>query len=212
MGSAVTVFMDVPKDERGEVMFSPTPAPAAKSAAGGDGIAGGLTPAERKEALAALPGPPQRALGDLERALSAKGSVSKFLDAFCACEEALGAQCPPLDKKRERAAIEKARTALRAQLATENEPGAVLHLCVLLLHIDLNAALLEAPGRLLSPLIEALASKMPPEAYGALLEYHKAAMFCVIASRCCDLLGSTRRARVGAAVNECAGRGAGDYK
>lgn len=37
MGSAVTVFMDVPKDERGEVMFSPTPAPAAKSAAGGDG-------------------------------------------------------------------------------------------------------------------------------------------------------------------------------
>ena len=32
MGSAVTVFMDVPKDERGEVMFSPTPAPAAKSA------------------------------------------------------------------------------------------------------------------------------------------------------------------------------------
>jgi len=37
MGSAVTVFMDVPKDERGEVMFSPTPAPAAKSAGGGDG-------------------------------------------------------------------------------------------------------------------------------------------------------------------------------
>ena len=37
MGSAVTVFMDVPKDERGEVMCSPTPAPAAKSAGRGDG-------------------------------------------------------------------------------------------------------------------------------------------------------------------------------
>ena len=89
-------------------------------------------------------------------------------------EATLGAQCPPLDKKREKAAAEKARANFRSQLAAESEPSVALHLAVLLLHLELNGVLLEAPGRLLAPLIEALEPKLADDARGTLIEYAKA--------------------------------------
>ena len=82
--------------------------------------------------------------------------------------------CPPLDKKREKAAGEKARAAFRAQLGAESEPSVALHVCVLLLHLELNGVMLEAPGRLLPPLIEALGPKLADEPKGTLLAYAKA--------------------------------------
>ena len=148
------------------------PSPALTDGASGGGA---FSAAERKESLTRLPGPPQRALSELEKALAAKGSVAAFLEALKLAEATLGAQCPPLDKKREKAAAERARAAFRTQLAAEAEPGVVLHLTVLLLHLDLNGAMLEAPGRLLPPLIDALEPKLAEGPRGTLLAYAKSA-------------------------------------
>ncbi|EOD28718.1 hypothetical protein EMIHUDRAFT_234696 [Emiliania huxleyi CCMP1516] len=56
-----------------------------------------------------------------------------FLEAMWAMDGALGDQSPRLDKKRERAALDRARAGYREQLAVETAPAAVLHLSVLLL-------------------------------------------------------------------------------
>ena len=127
-----------------EALHAGVEPPKALSAAASGAV---VSAADRKEALAALPGPPQRALSELEKAVAAKaGSVTSFLDAFKQMEETLGAQCPPLDKKKEKAAIDKARAAFRTQLGEESiEPAIALHLAVTLLHIDLNGILIEAP-------------------------------------------------------------------
>ena len=125
--------------------------------------------------MAALPGPPQRALAELDKSLAAKsGSVDAFLEALKSAEAALGPQSPPLDKKRERAAADRARAAFQKQLAAESEPSVTLHICVLLLHLELTGSLLEAPGRLLPPLIHALEPKLADEPRTFLLEYARA--------------------------------------
>ena len=41
------------------------------------------------------------------------GSVGAFLEALKASEATLGAQCPPLDKKREKGLVKRARAAFR---------------------------------------------------------------------------------------------------
>ena len=46
---------------------------------------------------------------------------------------------------------------------------------MLLLHLELNSALLQAPGRLVGPLIDALEPKLPEPAYAALSAYQRAA-------------------------------------
>ena len=51
-------------------------------------------------------------------------------------------QAPPLDKKREKGALDKARAELRARLAAESTPALVLHLAVLVLHLEHNGTLL----------------------------------------------------------------------
>ena len=133
-----------------------------------------LGAAERKELIGQLPGTSQRALSELEKALGAKSSVGSFLDALQASEEALGAQCQPMDKKREKAAVDKARGELRARLGAEAEPALVLHLAVLVLHIELGGIMLEAPGRLLLPLIDALQPKVSPHVHSTFVAYQKA--------------------------------------
>ena len=58
-------------------------------------------------------------------------------------------QAPPLDKKREKGALDKARSELRARLAAESTPALVLHLAVLVLHLEHNGTLLLLNGLLM---------------------------------------------------------------
>ena len=67
-------------------------------------LASGLSAAQRKSLLGALPGPASRALAEVSKALGGKGGgVSAFLEAVAASEEVLGAQCAPLEKKKAKA-------------------------------------------------------------------------------------------------------------
>ena len=59
-------------------------------------------------------------------------------------------QAPPLDKKREKGALDKARSELRARLAAESTPALVLHLAVLVLHLEHNGTLLLLNGLLMA--------------------------------------------------------------
>ena len=160
----------------------------AAAAGGGAADAAALSAAERKECLGVLPGPPQRALAELDRSLSAKSNVAAFLDALEAAEATLGAPCPPLDKKREKAAVDKARGAYRTPLAVESEPSVALHLTVLLLHLEINGVLLETslPLKLLPPLIEALEPKLPEGPRGMLLACAKSALEVVLGGEGAD--------------------------
>ena len=92
--------------------------------------------ASRKELLSAArcSAAAAEAAASAEAAVGAKGSgADAFLEAMWAMDGALGDQSPRLDKKRERAALDRARAGYREQLAVETAPAAVLHLCVLLL-------------------------------------------------------------------------------
>ena len=143
------------------------------TAASSDGT---LSATERKAALVALPGPPRRALEELEKAAAAgktSAGVGGFLEALETCEETLGAHTAPLDKKREKAKLAEARAMYRQQLGAESEPSVVLHLCVVLLHLELGGRLLDAPGKLLLPLIESLQPKLSADAHGALRGFQR---------------------------------------
>lgn len=133
-----------------------------------------LSQAQRAELLGALPGPPKRALSSVEKAMSAKGSVGGFVDALWAVEATLGTQFARLDKKREKAAHAASRASMREQLAVEADPALVLHLAVVILHLELSGALVEAPGRLLPPLIDALRPKLGDGPHGVLTAYQRA--------------------------------------
>ena len=92
--------------------------------------------ASRKELLSAArcSAAAAEAAASAEAAVGAKGSgADAFLEAMWAMDGALGDQSPRLDKKRERAALDRARAGYREQLAVETAPAAVLHLSVLLL-------------------------------------------------------------------------------
>ena len=94
--------------------------------------------ASRKELLSAArcSAAAAEAAASAEAAVGAKGSgADAFLEAMWAMDGALGDQSPRLDKKRERAALDRARAGYREQLAVETAPAAVLHLSVLLLEV-----------------------------------------------------------------------------
>ena len=96
-----------------------------------------------------------------------------FLDAMWACDAALGEPCARLDKKREKSVVAGWRETLRAQLAAAAEPAVVLHATVVLLHLEHSGAVLQAPGKLLAPLIDALEDKVGADAHGLLASYQR---------------------------------------
>ncbi len=137
-------------------------------------LAGG-GPGQRKELLAPVREEARAALSALEKTLAAKtGTVSAFLDALWASESTLGEQCPRLDKKREKALLAASRTSMREQLQTESSAALVIHVATLLLVVEIHNAVIDAPGRLVPLLLEALKQKIPEPAHAALGKFQAA--------------------------------------
>ena len=130
-------------------------------AGGGGGGDDGARKKAQQELAAALPEKARAALVAFEKAAVAKiPGADGFLDAMWACDAALGEPCARLDKKREKGVVAGWRETLRAQLAAAAEPAVVLHATVVLLHLEHSGAVLQAPGKLLAPLIDALEDKV----------------------------------------------------
>ena len=130
-------------------------------------------PAERKQLLTWLPEGARLALQALEKSLAAKtGTVDGFFEAMWAAEAgAGGGQCQRLDKKREKSLLADARASMREQLQLEAQPAVCIHLAVLLLQVELNGVLLDAPGRLVPLLLEQLQPKLAPAAHAELARF-----------------------------------------
>ena len=87
-------------------------------------------------------------------------------------QSTLGEQFPRLDKKREKSVQQSCRAAWREQLQREAQPAVLLQLSVLLLHLDLGAAVLfPVPLKLLPTLVDLLQPKLSDGAHATLTRF-----------------------------------------